>query len=108
MSASQGDGRDVGERLVVDRDRQRDEQRRDDEVGDAGDAASFRCAHRGSLSRIVITSMAAHPVILTVVVEPQIAKLRKKSATTTVTIEVRIALPTARPTPAGPPLALKP
>ena len=34
------------------------------------------------------------------------AKLRKKSATTIVTIEVRIALPTAVPTPAGPPEAV--
>jgi hypothetical protein len=45
-------------------------------------------------------------VIRTVVVEPQIAKLRKKSATTTVTIELRIARPTATPTPAGPPEAV--
>ena len=49
---------------------------------------------------------ARYPVIRTVVVEPQIAKLRKKSATTTVTIELRIALPTAVPTPAGPPEAV--
>ena len=45
-------------------------------------------------------------MIRTVVVEPQIAKLRKKSAMTTVTIELRIAFPTARPTPAGPPEAV--
>ena len=45
-------------------------------------------------------------MILTVVVEPQIAKLRKKSATTIVTMLVRIAVPTARPTPAGPPEAV--
>ena len=48
----------------------------------------------------------AYPVIRTVVVEPQIAKLRKKSATTTVTMLVRIARPTAMPTPAGPPDAV--
>ena len=48
----------------------------------------------------------AHPVIRTVVVEPQMAKLRKKSATTIVTMLVLIACPTARPTPAGPPEAV--
>ena len=53
----------------------------------------------------MLTSIA-HPVILTVVVEPQIAKLRKKSATTIVTMLVRIARPTAMPTPAGPPEAV--
>ena len=50
--------------------------------------------------------VARYPVIRTVVVEPQIAKLRKKSATTTVTMLVRIARPTAMPTPAGPPEAV--
>ena len=58
------------------------------------------------VSWVMLTSIAGYPVIRTVVVEPQMAKLRKKSATTIVTIEVRIALPTAVPTPAGPPEAV--
>ena len=40
-------------------------------------------------------------MILTVVVEPHTAKLNRKSTTVRATIEVRIARPTARPTPAG-------
>jgi hypothetical protein len=53
----------------------------------------------------MLTSIG-YPVIRTVVVDPQMAKLRKKSATTTVTMLVRMARPTAMPTPAGPPEAV--
>ena len=47
-----------------------------------------------------------YPAIRTVVVAPQMASERKKSMTLMATIEVRTALPTAMPTPAGPPLAV--
>ena len=47
-----------------------------------------------------------YPAIRTVVVAPQMASERKKSMTLMATIEVRTALPTAIPTPAGPPLAV--
>ena len=47
----------------------------------------------------------AHPATRTVVVAPQMARLRKKSVRLIVTIAVRTARPTATPTPAGPPLA---
>jgi hypothetical protein len=100
----QRDRGEVGERLVVDRQGQRHEQPRHGEVRDPGDQ------ELAALSRVVVATHhdehRRYPVILTVVVLPQIAKLRKKSATTTVTIEERIARPTATPTPAGPPLAL--
>ena len=39
-------------------------------------------------------------------VAPQMASERKKSTMLIATIEVRTALPTATPTPAGPPLAV--
>ena len=89
--------------FVVDRDRQPDEQCDD---GDEGDA---RPEEPRVLALGVVGDVDEHrryPVIRTVVVEPQMAKLRKKSATTIVTIEVRIAWPTAVPTPAGPPEAV--
>jgi hypothetical protein len=44
----------------------------------------------------------------TVVVEPQTARDRKKSSTLTLTMDSRIARPTAAPTPAGPPVAVNP
>ena len=46
-----------------------------------------------------------HPVRLTVVVVPQKTYDRIRLVTTTVTMVMRMATPTARPTPAGPPLA---
>ena len=95
--------RRVGEGLLVDRDRQPDEQR------DDRDECDTRPEEASVLALGVVGDVDEHrgyPVIRTVVVEPQMAKLRKKSATTIVTIEVRIALPTAVPTPAGPPEAV--
>ena len=46
------------------------------------------------------------PASLTVVVAPQIAIERNRSITLIATMLVRTALPTATPTPAGPPEAL--
>ena len=92
----QRDGHGRGEHLVVGADGAGQEQRDDGEEGHA---------HRlvGPPAR-----SAAHPAIRTVVVEPQIARLQKKSSMVTSTIEVRTARPTAMPTPAGPPRAVKP
>ena len=100
-----GDHRDVVEDLLVDRDRERDQQ--GDDARNATPATNSRLCSRG-LSWWMLTSIGhpRYPVIRTVVVEPQMAKLRKKSATTIVTMLVRIARPTAMPTPAGPPDAV--
>src|SRR3954468_5761230 len=87
---------DVGERLVVARHGQPQQQDQDDEERQSlqPDPDDLSRAHR-----------SAHPAIRTVVVEPQMARERKRSMTLTATIEKRTARPTARPTPAGPPLA---
>ena len=81
------------------------------EVTQDGEQAEIHIALQPSVLRgtvVVDVDQHGYPVIRTVVVEPQIAKLRKKSATTTVTMLVRMARPTAIPTPAGPPEAVKP
>lgn len=88
---------DLRERLVVHRDRDVEEQRQHHEEDQSQGAAT-----QGRSGRV------AHPATLTVVVVPQIARLRKKSRIAIVTIAVRTARPTATPTPAGPPLAWKP
>jgi hypothetical protein len=51
-------------------------------------------------------AIAAYPANLTLVVDPQIAKDRKKSRMFSATIARRTARPTATPTPAGPPEAV--
>src|SRR5262249_5500930 len=87
-----GDG---GEFLLVQRYRQPGEQRQGDKERDAGHPAA----------RLVLSRRVRHPATRTVVVAPQMARLMKKSMMLIMTIAVRTALPTATPTPAGPPLA---
>ncbi len=60
---------------------------------------------RLTVKRLPRALMSVHPAIRTVVVEPQMARDRNRSMMLTATIENRTARPTARPTPAGPPLA---
>ena len=100
----QRDTHDVGTNaLSYDGDRQRrsaaaSDAQEDDAVGTQSAAPSMPLRAR--------VFIAHHPAIRTVVVAPQIARLRKKSTTLMATIDVRTALPTATPTPAGPPLAV--
>src|SRR5690606_1037803 len=50
----------------------------------------------------------AHPEICTCWSGPHRARVSRMSRTVRVTMLVRIAMPVARPTPSGPPLAVKP
>ena len=89
---------DLGERLVVHRHRQAEQQREHDQERHALQPAADHAALSWSSSR-------PHPAIRTVVVEPQMARDRNRSMMLIATIEKRTARPTAMPTPAGPPLA---
>ncbi len=89
----QRDGDDVDEDLLEGRDGQPDET--DDHDDEAESEGALACIRHDD-----------QPAIRTVVVAPQTARLKKKSTMLTATIEVRTAVPTATPTPAGPPLAV--
>ncbi len=106
------DGREA---LLERRDGETEKQRQHEEEDDSvcllpqtfprvlGDRARCRVGAdvRGGIGR-----RDGHPAILTLVVAPQMARERKKSTMLMATIEVRTAVPTATPTPAGPPEAV--
>ena len=89
------DGREL---LLVDRDRQPDQRPDHHQVPDAERTAAHDARER-FLGH-------GYPANLTLTVEPQIARDRKKSMMLMITIALRTARPTATPTPAGPPVAL--
>ncbi len=96
-----GHQRGRAELLVVQPERQPDQQA----AGDEEDHARCSLACLGPAAGPADRVGMAHPAIRTVVVAPQIARLMKKSMMLIATIAVRTARPTATPTPAGPPSA---
>ena len=78
-----------------------DDQDHHQEQHEAGEAAPGRRQRRAEVLR-----RRGHPAIRIDVVVPQIARVSRLSRTVKTTIELRTALPTATPTPAGPPPAL--
>ncbi len=87
-----------GELLLVDRDRQPQQGADQHDVAEA-ETPALELAGERFLGH-------GYPANLTLTVEPQIARDRKKSVMLTTTIALRTARPTATPTPAGPPVAL--
>lgn len=97
-----GDGRLVGERLVVDGDRepgqqtghQQEDQARGPAAGGGGAPGAAERGRRGGGAGVG----GGHPATRTVVVAPQMARLRKKSVTEMITMALRTERPTAMPT----------
>ena len=100
VEGHEGDG---DERLLVARDGEADQgcddHEKDDTVELGAEAYARQLRERAG-------GRVAHPAIRTLVVVPQMASDRKKSTMLIATIDVRTALPTATPTPAGPPDAV--
>ena len=96
----------IGEDLLEGGDRQADERGHDQEEGHAVGVAPSREMNPLAGPTLLVCVRHRYPAILTVVEAPQTAREKKKSTMLMATMEVRTALPTATPTPAGPPEAV--